>query len=61
MAQSKLLKSIEGLELWTTVTETTQHFAVKFGRRRARVLQTPEEAERYFTAALDRMRGIRSQ
>ncbi len=60
MTQATLLKSIDGLELWTAVTETTQHFAVKVGRRRARVLATLAEAESYFSAALTRIRAVRS-
>jgi hypothetical protein len=60
MTQATLLKSIDGLELWTAVTETTQHFAVKVGRRRARVLATLAEAESYFGAALTRIRAVRS-
>ena len=55
MTQETLLKSVDGLELWTAVTESTQHFAVKFGRRRARVLATLAEAENYFSAALKRI------
>jgi hypothetical protein len=61
MTQETLLKSVDGLELWTAVTESTQHFAVKFGRRRARVLATLAEAENYFSAALKRIRALRSQ
>ena len=44
MSEATLLKRVEGLELWTTVTATTQHFAVKVGRRRARVLATLADA-----------------
>ncbi len=61
MTQETLLKSIDGLELWTAANETTQHFAVKVGRRRARVLATLAEAESYFGAALQRIRAVRSQ
>lgn len=58
--QATLLKRVDDLELWTAVTETTQHFAVKVGDKRARVLATLADAERYFAAALNRARILRS-
>jgi len=60
MSEATLLKRVEGLELWTTVTATTQHFAVKVGRRRARVLATLADAEAYLAAAVTRIRSARS-
>jgi len=60
MTQPTLLKSIDGLELWTAVGDSTQDFAVKVGRRRARVLATQAEAEHYFGMALKRIRALRS-
>lgn len=60
MTHVTLLRRIGDLELWTAVTETTQHFAVKVGRRRARVLATLAEAETYFAAALNRFRAARA-
>ncbi len=60
MTQATLLKRTDGLELWTTATETTQHFAVKVSRRRARVLATLAEAEAYFSAMLGRIRAARA-
>jgi hypothetical protein len=60
MSKAILLKRIDDLELWTGVTETTRHFAVKVGRRRARVLGTLAEAEDYLAAVLQRMRTARS-
>lgn len=60
MTEAKLLKSIDGLELWSAGSEAKEHFAVKVGSRRARVLTTLAEAESYFTAALHRIRAFRS-
>ncbi|WP_158915657.1 hypothetical protein [Caulobacter sp. S45] len=60
MARTTLLKRVEGMELWTTVTETTQHFAIKTGERRARVAQTLAEAEAFLAAALLRARTARA-
>jgi len=60
MTQATLLKSVDGLELWTSVSADTQHYAVKLGRRRARVLATLADAERYFTTSLKAIRASRS-
>jgi hypothetical protein len=60
MTRAILLKRVDGLELWTAFTETTQHFAVKFGQRRARVLSTLSDAERYFAASLAGVRVARA-
>jgi hypothetical protein len=60
MAQTRLLKRVEDLELWTTVGATAQHFAVKAGDRRARVVATLEEAEALFSVRLGRMREARA-
>ncbi len=60
MQQTRLLKQVEGLELWTTVSESAQHFAVKFGERRARVVRTLEEAEALFAARLGHMKKARA-
>ena len=60
MTQSRLLKKIEGLELWTSVTEGVEHFAVKVDRKRARVLATLAEAETYLATSLNRIRAARS-
>jgi hypothetical protein len=60
MSEPTLLKRVDGLELWTAVTATSQQFAVKVGRRRARVLASLAEAEAYMAAALQRIRSARS-
>jgi hypothetical protein len=60
MTRTHLLKRVEGLELWTTVTETAQHFAVKLSERRARVLHSLEDAEALFAARLLHNRKARS-
>ena len=60
MTKAIMLKRIDGLELWTAFTETTQHFAVKVGQRRARVLATLADAEHYFAAALADARVARA-
>ncbi len=60
MARTVLLKRIDGLEIWTTVTETAQHFAVKFSDRRARVVRSLEEAEALLSAKLAGARRARA-
>ena len=60
MARTTLLQRIEGLELWTTVSGAVQHFAVKTGERRMRVVHTLEEAEAYLAARLKLARASRS-
>jgi hypothetical protein len=60
MAQTRLLKRVEDIELWTTVGASAQHFAVKAGHRRARVVATLEEAEALFSSRLGRMREARA-
>jgi len=60
MTKATLLKRIDGLELWTAATETTEHFAVKVSERRARVLATLAEAEHYFTTTLNEARAARA-
>jgi len=60
MSKTWIVKRIDGLELWTSVTETTQHFAIKTRQKRARVLGTLAEAEAYFADALDRARLARA-
>lgn len=60
MAQTRLLKRIEGLELWTSSDSLSQHYAVKDGERRAQVRATLEEAEALFAARLVRMREARA-
>jgi hypothetical protein len=60
MSKTWILKRIDGLELWTSVTATTQHFAVKTREKRARVVSTLAEAEAYFADALNRARLARA-
>ncbi len=60
MAHTRLLKRVEDLELWTTVGASAEHFAVKVGQRRARVVATLEEAEALFAARLGKMREARA-
>jgi len=52
MSRTTLLKRVEGLEIWTTVTGATEHFAVKIGERRARVVRSLEEAEAFLKAKI---------
>ena len=52
MTRTSLLKTIEGLELWTTISGPVQHFAVKTGERRVRVVGTLEDAEAFLAAKL---------
>jgi hypothetical protein len=55
-----LLKRIEGFELWTTVGDAAQHFAVKTGLRRARVTDTRDDAEAFLAQALSNARSTRA-
>jgi hypothetical protein len=55
-----LLKRVEGFELWTTVSEAAQHFAVKTGLRRARVTDNRDEAEAFLAQALSNARSTRA-
>lgn len=43
--KTTLLKRVDGLEIWATVGETAQHYVVKFGERRARVVESLAKAE----------------
>ena len=52
MVRTSLLKTIEGQELWTTVSGSVQHFAVKTGERRVRVTETIEAAEALLASEL---------
>jgi len=52
MTRTSLLKTTEGLELWTTVSGSARHFAVKTGERRVRVVATLEDAEAFLAARL---------
>jgi len=60
MIRTTLLKRVEGLELWTGVTEGVQHYAVKLGTRRARVFPTLEAAEAMLAKQQDRAREARA-
>lgn len=60
MHRSFLLKRLEGVELWTAISDRRQNFAVKMGERRARVLDTLIEAEAYFAATLSNRRAVRA-
>lgn len=60
MQRSFLLKRLEGLELWTSISDKKQNFAVKVSEKRARVLNSLAEAEAYFAAALSNIRAVRA-
>jgi hypothetical protein len=54
------LKRVEGIELWTTISEADQHFAVKTSLRRARVTNTRDDAEAFLAQALSKARTTRA-
>ncbi len=60
MTRTTLLKRVEGFELWTTVSEAAQHFAVKTGLRRARVTDTRADAEAFLAQALSNAKTTRA-
>ena len=60
MIRTTLLKRVEDLELWTTVTDRAEVFAVKLRDGRARIFNSLEAAERQMTAALRRARALRA-
>ena len=59
MTRTTLLKRVEGLELWTTVTGPVQVFAIKLRNGRARVFDSLE-AEQRMAAALRQARAERA-
>jgi hypothetical protein len=60
MVKTSLIKRIEGLEIWTTVSGSIQHFAVKTGDRKATVVGTIEDAEALLAAKLQHARMVRA-
>ncbi|MGC1301013.1 MAG: hypothetical protein WA840_01455 [Caulobacteraceae bacterium] len=58
--KTTLLKKIEDFELWTTVSGSIQHFAIKTGSRKARVVETLAQAEEYLAKALREKRAARA-
>ena len=60
MVRTTLLKRVEGLELWTTVTGQAELFAVKLRTGRARTFDTLDAAERSLAAALQQARALRA-
>jgi hypothetical protein len=60
MTRTILLKRVEGIELWTTISEADQHFAVKTSLRRARVTNTRDDAEAFLAQALSKARTTRA-
>ncbi len=60
MVKTFLLKRIEGLEIWTSVSGAVQHFAVKTGERRLRVVHSLEDAEAFLASRLRRARATRA-
>lgn len=58
--RTTLLKRVEGLELWTTVSGRAQVFAVRLRTGRARVFDSLEAAERLMGAALRQARTARA-
>jgi hypothetical protein len=60
MSKTSLLKRIEGLELWTTVSGSSQQFAVKMGERRLRVVETLDAAEALLATTLLHVRMARA-
>ena len=60
MARTTLLRRVEGLELWTTMGETAQHYAVKLDKGRLRVVDTLAQAEALLAAASAKARIARA-
>ena len=60
MIRTILLKRVEGLELWTTVNDRAEIFAVKLRDGRARVFDSLEAAERRMNAMLRQARVLRA-
>ena len=60
MTRTTLLKRVEGLELWTTVHDRAQVFAVRVRDGRARVFDSLEAAERRMGAVLRQARALRA-
>ena len=60
MARTTLLKRVEDLELWTTASETAQHFAVKVRGGRLRVVDTLAKAEALMAERLRHARSLRA-
>ena len=55
-----LLRRVEGLELWTTVNDRAEIFAVKLRDGRARVFDSLEAAERRMNGMLRQARVLRA-
>ena len=55
-----LLRRVEGLELWTTVNDRAEIFAVKLRDGRARVFDSLEAAERRMNVMLRQARVLRA-
>ena len=60
MIRTILLKRVEGLELWTTVNDRAEIFAVKLRDGRARVFDSLEAAEWRMSAMLRQARVLRA-
>jgi hypothetical protein len=60
MPRTKLLKRVEDLEIWTTASETAEHFAVKGRDARLRVVDTLAQAEAMLAEMLHAARLARA-
>lgn len=60
MPRTTLLKRVEDLELWTTVSETAEHFAVKARDGRLRVVDSLAKAEALMAEKLRHARMLRA-
>lgn len=60
MARTTLLRRVEDLELWTTVSDSAQHYAVKLRKGRMRVVDTLAQAEALLAAASAKARIARA-
>jgi len=60
MAKARLIKKVEGIELWESRTPLAQQYAVRTTDRRARVFECLETAEAAFSEKLGAMREARA-
>lgn len=60
MPRTTLLKRVEDLEIWTTVSGTAEHFGVKARDGRLRVFDTLAKAEALVAEKLARARTLRA-
>jgi hypothetical protein len=60
MARTTLLKRIEGFELWSSISDSQQHFAVKTREKRVRFSTSLADAEAHLAKMLRHARCVRA-